>query len=150
MIYDNIKNINRYVAIHPHFPKLIKFVNDFDKLKFQIGKMEIDGENLFAIGAEYETRRAEEALWEGHKKYIDVHWVLSGSERVGLSSEEESTITKSYDEENDFLNCETIGQTIDLKDGHFLLLFPGEIHKTSIAIGASEKVGKIIFKVRSL
>ncbi|MFK7775018.1 MAG: YhcH/YjgK/YiaL family protein [Saprospiraceae bacterium] len=150
MIYDHIKNINRYIDIHLHFPKLIEFVNDFDKSKFQIGKMEIDGDNLFAIGAEYETRRAEEALWEAHKKYIDVHWILSGSERVGLSSTEESTITKPYDAEKDFFNCETIGQTIDLKEGYFLLLFPGEIHKTSIAIGATEKVEKIIFKVSDL
>ena len=147
MIYDNVKNINQYTAVHPYFPKLIEFINDFDESKFQIGKMEIEGDYLFGIGAEYETRAAEEALWEGHKKYIDIHWILSGAERVGISSLDESTITIPYDAEKDFFNCETTGQSIDLKKGYFLMLFPEEIHKTSIAIGAVEKVVKIIFKL---
>jgi YhcH/YjgK/YiaL family protein len=148
MITDNIKNIHRYSGVHPLFPLLMEFINNFDRSKYQKGKFEIDGDNFFGIGLEYQTKPAEEALWEGHKKYIDIHWVISGSEKVEISPEKEATIIKEYDPENDYFLCEASGERLSLKKDDILILYPGEVHKTSIAIDDPENLIKIVFKLR--
>ncbi|MDB4505896.1 YhcH/YjgK/YiaL family protein, partial [Saprospiraceae bacterium] len=66
---------------------------------------------------------------------------------VEISSESEAIITKEYDSENDYFLCEASGERISLKEGNILLLYPEEVHKTSIAIDQPEAVRKIVFKL---
>ncbi len=41
-------------------------------------------------------------FFEGHKKYIDIHVVISGEENLGYTPCSEVTVKKEYDSEGDY------------------------------------------------
>ncbi len=50
-----------------------------------LGRHDLDGDDLFALVQEYTTRAADECVWEAHRRYIDVQFVVTGAERMGVA-----------------------------------------------------------------
>ena len=50
------------------------------------GRVEIDGDQVFALVQEYNTKPKEQGFWESHRKYIDIQYVVSGSEHMGYAN----------------------------------------------------------------
>jgi len=140
MIKDNIKNINRY-SINDHFEN---FKNDF----FQVNDYPLNLKlPLKAIPLEYETKDFDLTKFENHRKNIDIHFVVEGSELIGINLFDNLKPTMEYDEDNDYQLFEgEVIETIILNSGDFLLLFPGEVHVTGGGI-ESTKVKKIVYKI---
>jgi hypothetical protein len=55
--------------------------------KVEPGRIEIDGNAIFALIQEYQTVPSEEKKPEAHRKYIDVQYVFQGSEIIGYGLE---------------------------------------------------------------
>jgi len=49
MIVDSINNGSKYASLHPHFAKAFEFINSTDLAALEVGKFDIDGENLRAL-----------------------------------------------------------------------------------------------------
>src|SRR5436190_15218371 len=103
MIIDNVRNIDRYIALHPSFEKAFSFLKQHNPGEISLGKHVIDDENIFAIVQEYETLDAVKEQMESHKKYIDVQYMVSGAELVRLSTLSDQQTSKEYDQETDFM-----------------------------------------------
>lgn len=140
MIFDKIDNIDRYLPLLNDFKKYYK------ETAFNKGRIEIDSDYIFAIGLEYETKSEEICLWEAHRKYLDIHLILEGEEIVNICDISTMKSEKDYEEDYELFSGEKT-QSLILKSGDFLLLYPNEVHKTSIItpIGAS-KIKKLVFK----
>lgn len=149
MIFDKQENLDRYQLPQKEFGKLLDFLKNFKETDFQAGRFEIDGDRFFGIGLEYQTKKAEEGLWEAHRKNIDVHYILEGEERVQISDIEEMQVTKEYEEEGDYVLFDgAASDAVILRKGEILILFPNEIHKTSIMVNEPVEIRKIVFKIR--
>jgi len=73
---------------------------------------------------------------------------LEGEEYVNIADITNANVTKEYDLEGDYALFETTKQhTILLKKGMFLVLYPNEVHQTSISTGIPKSLKKIVFKV---
>ncbi len=118
---------------------------DFSQLA--LGKYEIDGSNVFAIVNEYETKDAENCVLEAHKKYIDIHYTLSGSEAIGTTFLTDQLPIKEYDEENDYMlfSGEITKQII--ATGMFAVLYPQDIHSPGHHPKEKSFVRKVVMKV---
>lgn len=140
MIFDTLENINRYGID-------LQFVADFlKKENFQAGKIEIDADDKFAIGLSYATSNGEKLLWEAHRKYLDIHCILEGEEKILINDIEEMTSTKDYEEDYELFEGAK-SQEIYMKPGSFLILFPNEVHKTGMSSKeTSQQVKKLVFK----
>lgn len=143
MIIDKVENISRYSQI-------LKFISeDLSKNEFSKGRFEISGNDYFGIGLEYQTQESEKALWEAHRKYIDIHVILEGEETVYVNDIEYMQSTIDYVEEGDYQLFQGEGKhSIQLKKGYFLLLYPNEVHKTSIKVNEPVSVRKKVFKLK--
>lgn len=139
MIFDKVENIDRY-DLGLSFLKTSP-----GNLLFKSGKFEVSNFPGFGIGLEYETKEETECLWEAHRKYLDIHLILKGNEFVDISDINSMNISEPYVDDYELFVGEK-QQQIRLKPGYFLVLFPDEVHKTSIKIEHSEKVQKIVFK----
>ena len=140
MIYDKLENINKYGYN-------LSFVNDYIVNKvFQKGKIEIKDLDQFVIGLEYKTNESEFGVWEGHRKYLDIHVIIEGEEIIEISDISNMSSIKSY--EDDYEIFEGIFEhKIHLSPGYFLVLFPNEIHKTSVFVNQkSIPITKNVFK----
>ena len=85
MIFDNIKNAKTYFNLDEKIKKGLEFIINNDLNSFKNGKYEIDGEKITANIQEYDTKN--EGLFEAHRKYIDIQYMIKGSEKQGSAQD---------------------------------------------------------------
>lgn len=147
MIYGNIYNLEGHAFQSEQLRECVEYVKTHDMLSLPAGRLDIDGERLYANIAEYTTVHADERFWEAHKAYLDVHVMLRGSERIDLAFLQDME-TGEYVEKEDFLPMEgEMEASVTLREGDFLVCFPEDAHRTGVTSEASEKIKKAIFKV---
>jgi biofilm protein TabA len=83
MILDTLANADRYLALHPLFPRAFEFLRSADLNTLTAGRHVIDGESLFAIVEACPGRTRAEAKLECHRRYIDIQLVLEGTDEMG-------------------------------------------------------------------
>ena len=147
MIIDTIDNAARYYMLHPSFENAFDFLEGIDLDNFPEGKTELIEDHLFVNGMIKETKEFSESVWESHEKYIDVHFMISGSERMFYAPEESQKEVTPYDSENDVTFYEGEGFEVFVPENGFVVFFPGEIHKTLVHTGNPEKVKKLVLKL---
>lgn len=148
MIFDHLENAGNYANLHPLFRKAFDYLGSQDFSSVPNGQYEIDGTRLFAIVNSYETEPAEMRFWEGHKKYIDIQYIVSGKERMGVARRSQMTETQAYDVEKDFSKFEGRGDEIEVRPGYFTVFFPADVHMPNLAAGTPEQVKKVVLKVQ--
>jgi YhcH/YjgK/YiaL family protein len=149
MIFDSWANFSSYVTLHPRFAQVLEFVQRQPLDQLPDGKHEIDGQNLFVIVSEYDTKLVEDCIFEAHRKYIDVQVMLRGEERMGVAplSRVESV---PYQEERDLTILRGDADFLLLSAGYFTIFFPQDGHIPGVMNQQQPgKVRKAVFKVAS-
>lgn len=148
MIFGNIKDKDRYNFIDERILKCFKYAFKNNLKEFSTGIYDINGEEIFVNIVSYKTVDKEERFWEAHKKYIDVHLMLDGSEKIAINHID-NLEKKEYEEEGDFLPLDgNEASVVTLEKGDFLICYPEDAHMTAIRVSESENIKKAIFKVR--
>lgn len=151
MILDDIRHCSRYEFLGPLFKKAFQFITATEMTSLALGKHEIEGEDLFVIVMEYETKDGADCIMENHKKYIDIQYMLRGEELMGVKTFADETPTTAYDESKDaaFYKPE-YDSLLKVKEGQFTIFFPHDLHMPSMKSGKREKILKAVFKVKVL
>ena len=68
MIFDTLKEWNRYADLHPRFREGFAFLVKATEEGYPVGKYEISGSELYAMVQEYDTKLPEDCLYEGHER----------------------------------------------------------------------------------
>ena len=146
MIVSNLSNTQRIEKLHPRFKELFDYIKEHNLLNTECGKIEIDGEKIFINNVNSTCIKEEDQLLELHHKYIDIHLVLEGHERIGWKAVEELHKEKqSYHDADDCaLYSDRPTTYIDLCPEEFAIFFPEDAHAPLIGEG---KIRKIIAKV---
>jgi len=147
MIYDLIENAHLYYKLGDKFEKALKFLNDTDFDSVEPGRIDIDGDNIFALVQEYNTKDPEEGKWEAHRKYIDIQFVHSGGEDFGFVNVDYLESAGEYNAENDVEFFNGDGDFLQIHDDEFIILFPQDAHMPGLSIEDSEKIKKVVIKV---
>lgn len=147
MILDNIKNCKKYEQLNRNFEKAFQFLKREDLGSLAVGKYEIDGENIFAMVQEYETKDLENAKYEAHKKYIDIQYLMEGAENMGYVPLDKLEVFSPYSEEKDFMLLTGETRLILLNQEEFFILFPEDAHMPGIFVKEKSKVKKVVVKV---
>ena len=152
MIIDKIFNFDRYLCLHPDFIKVKEVVEKFSDPTLEPGKYPIDGDRVFAVVQGYDTKEAGPDKFENHRKYIDIQYVVAGSEQIHVKEMTDLTVDFPFDEAFDYefyktpesyVNCE-------LEAGEFAIFYPGESHRPGVMTDrGSAALRKVIFKVEA-
>lgn len=110
-------------------------------------RYELEGSDLYAVVDVYETKAPEEKPWESHKQYADIHFVVKGQELIGYSLYHQVKVLQEYDPKTDSSLFEGQGDYFPLREGSFVVFWPGELHKPGISSNLAE-VKKVVVKVR--
>ncbi|MDQ0150617.1 YhcH/YjgK/YiaL family protein [Eubacterium multiforme] len=148
MIFGNLNDLESYDYLPELVKKALKHALENNVIEYEAGSHEIDGDKLFLNRVNYTTKDKKDRFWEGHKKYIDVHVVFDGKERINLNFKENLKF-KEYVEKDDFLSFEgDENSSVVLEKGDFLICYPADIHMTCLkADENSDDVKKAIYKV---
>lgn len=142
MILDVLENADRYLSLNPRFAAAFAFLKRPDLASLVIGKHPIEGDALFAIVAKELGHRREEAKLEAHRKYIDIQFVLEGSDEMGWRPVRTCwTTDKEYAPERDIVFFADEPDTwVVTRPGAFCIFFPEDAHAPLVSDSAIHKV----------
>jgi len=147
MIIDKIENLNIYASISERLAKGIEYINNSDFSKIDLGTYPIQGEDVFAMVQEYDTKKIEDCKLEGHCKYIDIQYIIIGEEHIGLAPKTNQEITEKNDE-NDYAFYKGDSSLFKFNPSVFGIFFPDDLHMPCVGLKQSSKVRKVVVKVR--
>jgi YhcH/YjgK/YiaL family protein len=110
------------------------------------GRVEIDGDKVYALVQSYETVATDEPRFEAHRKYLDVQYLASGEEVIGWASIDRLIVGVPYDEAKD-ASLGRVSPPVRLSSGQLAVLYPADAHAPKLAAGAPAPVKKIVVKV---
>lgn len=147
MIIDSLQNLRRYAGLGYGLPQALRFLAENDLTRLEPGRHDLAGEDLFAVVQDYVSRPVELGTWEAHRRYIDVHYVVSGHERIGFADLQTLQVG-DYLPDKDFLPVRGEGSTIKLAVGSFVILFPEDAHMPGLADPVPMPIRKVVLKAR--
>lgn len=148
MILDHLHNAHLYESMHPLFTKGFDYLKKTDFTAVENGKYELAGDDLFAIVNSYDTEPREVRKWEAHRKYIDIQYIVSGTEEMAVAPLHQMKTIQPYQAENDYALFEGTGHTITVPAGFFTIFFPTDVHMPNLIHRQSCHVKKVVIKVR--
>jgi biofilm protein TabA len=147
MILSELQNKNRYINLHHLFGKAFAFLEKENLSQLPAGKLEIDGDDLFAIISKPGTSDEEIPKLEAHKKYMDIHYIISGTELFGWKSLSDCTgIEREFDFEKDYVlyNDQDFTNLL-LSKNTFVVVYPEDAHSPGIK---TEQLHKVVLKIK--
>lgn len=147
MVIDQLKNAHHYYNLGEGIAAALRYLQNTDATKVEPGRYVLDGDRLFAMVQQYETKPKAQGFWEAHRKYIDVQYVAQGTEHMGFSHLSQLR-PQPYDEEKDFLKLEGEGEFVLMQAGTFVILGPEDAHMPGMAVDQPLPVRKVVVKVR--
>lgn len=146
MITDKIENISLYKNIPQPVTEFVKNL----KTDIKLGRYEIcDG--IYANVEEYYTKNSADCRFEKHRNYIDIQILLRGRENIFYTQSQFCKVSVPYDKNKDieFYSDDINSAPKIMLDGtNFMVIFPHELHAPQAKVQASEKVLKVVVKIR--
>lgn len=150
MIVSDLDHIDHQVIGAPGLQKAFVFLRSSNIQSLPDGRVEIDGNRVFALVQRYETMITDAPKFECHRKYIDVQFIVSGEEVIGWTPLERMMIIDAYDADKDIcFGTVANGKwtRVYLQTGQLAVLWPEDGHAPKLAGSASSPVTKIVVKV---
>ena len=148
MILAKNETARDYLGIHPNLDLALEritpeFLNALGGERAEI----LPGE-VWCTKFTYETIADADSFFEAHEKFLDIHMMLEGAERVEIADPKDLEPLRS-EPDNDFYAYEGAGRhKLVLAPGDFLVVWPGDAHKIKMFVDAPAQVTKAVFKIK--
>ena len=149
MLTSNLNVVEKYDYLAEKFRKGYEFLRTADLKALPVGRVDIEGDDIYASVQEYTSLKADTCKFEAHNRYFDIQYVVEGEEQFGYAKREDLTEDAPYDETNDivfFREPEEAG-TVLLKAGDCIVVAPEDAHKPRCQAGGPCEVKKVVVKV---
>ena len=146
MILDELKNADRWRAVHPGFAAAFSYLRSKDLTALAGGRQEIDGSKLYAVVVRAQGNGKQKAKLEAHRKYIDIQYQVSGTDIMGWKNTPTcSMVDRAYDDKDDAaLFNDPPDFFLSTRPGSFAIFFPEDAHAP---MACEEQVQKVVVKV---
>ena len=148
MILARNETARNYLGIHPNLDLALERINEefFSSLGYE--RIDIIPGSVWCTKFTYDTIPDEESFFEAHEKFLDIHIMLEGFERVEISSPRDLTVFRS-EPQNDFWGYHGEGRVkLTIGPGEFLCVWPDDAHKIKMMVNGPETVTKAVFKIK--
>ena len=147
MIVDRFDNASPLYQLPQRLAQALDYIRTPDMNALATGRHDIDGDRLFALVQEYTTKAPAECVWEAHRRYVDVQFVVSGSERMGYVPLAVASEREPYDVARDVAFFEPGHEFLTIRAGMFAIFGPEDVHSPCHHAGGSPAhVRKVVIK----
>ena len=148
MILDTLDRVDRYAGLNPRFATAIEFLRRLGPAP-AIGRHEIDGDFVYALVQQYDTRPVAGVQLEAHRRYIDIQYVARGSEAIYWAPLAGLSVTMPHDAAKDVALFAASANMIPvpIQTGQCAILFPEDAHAPCCTWGGPAEVLKVVVKV---
>lgn len=137
-----------YRGIHPNLDLALEHITPEFLSGVGTERTELKGDEVYCTKFTYLTVPDEEAFFEAHRRYLDIHIMLEGSERIEIASPAD-LVEDAARHEGDFWAYDGPGRhSVILSPGEFLVVFPDDAHKLKMQVDGPQTVTKAVFKVK--
>ena len=146
IVINKLQHAERYYNVHPAFEKAFTFLRQKGLAELPSDRYEIDGDRLFCMIDKGPGRSRSEAKLEAHRKYIDIQYVIAGTDEMGFKPTADCKLTDtSYDADKDieFFKDQPDSWT-PVPAGSFVIFFPQDAHAPLVS---SEEIHKAVLKI---
>lgn len=147
MVLDSIENAARYLNLGEGVAKALQYIQHNDLSQITPGKYEIEEEKLVMMVFEFEASNTDECKLEGHRKYLDLQYWVTGSELMGHDILGSQKILEAYDEQKDCAFYSCLASYSRLTPGMFVIYYPSDLHTAVADPLSTNRVRKIVFKI---
>jgi YhcH/YjgK/YiaL family protein len=117
------------------------FLDQANLAELENGRYEIAGDRVFAIVDRTHGRNVEDGELEAHREYIDIQYVIRGTESMGWSPREGLENSVEYDATKDLeFFAGSPESIVSVPPGFFALFLPSDAHLPLIGDGPIHKV----------
>jgi YhcH/YjgK/YiaL family protein len=127
----------------------LEYLAATDLAALPLGRTTIDGDDVYVLLSEAQTRPPEQVRFEAHRRYIDIQLVVRGQEAIGLAPVAALVTSEPYDAARDveFFEPPPQSETIDLREGDLAVFAPGDGHRPSLHLEGPHVTRKAVVKV---
>ncbi len=139
-----------YFQQKERWDKAFTFLKESDMTNMELKRYDLDGNNLYALLSEYMSKDEENARYEAHRNYLDIQYVVSGRELIGITPiSQQKEILEPYSVEKDIMFM-TVGQGVNhqAQPDRFFIFFPDDLHRPGLKDGENSPVRKMVVKVK--
>jgi YhcH/YjgK/YiaL family protein len=152
---ESINQKELYTQYHNnkiYWDEAFNFLKTHDVKTLAPGKYNIDSGNVFAIVSEGVSKIKDSVLWEAHRDFNDLQYIISGKAEMGITPIDDPNvkITVPYSKEEDIQHF-----TVNEGDKYypadsstFFIFSPKEMHRPAIRVDGGNPIKKIVIKVR--
>ncbi|MBW8327071.1 MAG: YhcH/YjgK/YiaL family protein [Prolixibacteraceae bacterium] len=148
MILDKLENAAFYSGISENLKKGFEYLKNTDLTTVEVGRYEIDENNVFALVSEYDSKKPVDCRLEAHQVYADIQYIVSGKEAIGFATLNGQAITSEYNPDKDIVFFSGETTPLILEAGMFAVFYPQDVHRPCMQINGPEKVKKVVIKVK--
>jgi len=143
---DRLDRAERYYGLHPAFQKAFAFLRQNTLPDLAPGRHDIDGDRLYCMISKGPGKKREAARLEAHRKYMDIQYIISGTDSMGWKPTAACTTPdQAYDATKDIEFFKDKPQTwTKVSAGSFAVFFPEDSHAPMVGEG---EIHKAIMKV---
>ena len=150
MIFGHISQPNP-CRLPAAIEKGLAFLRASDFSQMAPGVVEIDGRNIYAQILDLTTRSPEELFPEVHRRYLDVQFLASGEEKIGIAIDTgNNPIRESLLAERDIIFYQRAENEsfIEMVPGNFAIFFPQDVHRPGChKYQQQQAIRKIVVKI---
>ena len=139
-----------YFKHKERWDKAFQWLKNTDLQNLGKARIDIDGDNVYALPSEYISKNEEDTRFEAHEVYADIQYVISGKELIGVTQKSElNEITEPYNPAGDIVFM-TVNNFKDCpaNPGKVFVLFPDDLHRPGLKDGENAPVKKVVLKVK--
>lgn len=140
----------QYMHNREYWDKAFAFLRDTGLNQLPSGKYPVLGDKIYASVSENNSKDPNNALWEAHKKYVDIQYVIQGEEIIGVAPLSAAVKTISFDPDKDLgfyeipeAHCKYYRADAE----HFFIFFPEDAHRPCIRSSGKESEKKVVIKI---
>ena len=128
-------------------PSAFAFLKKASEENLPVGRYEIDGDRVFAFIQEYTSKT--ESSFEAHKNYIDIQFILSGTEVMKVCDASQMKVSVPYTEDVMFFEDNERASVLVIEAGEYGIFFPWDAHKPGLCFDTPAEVKKAVVKVKN-
>ncbi len=152
MIFGNIHNMNDVLAALPApLQTAVRHLQATDFGQLPAGNYDLQGKDIYVQVIDLTTKAFAETRPEVHRQYIDVQFLWSGREKIGVANDTgNNQIAQDLLEQRDLLFYSGMENesTLVMLPGSFAVFFPSDVHRPACQFEGPEAIRKIVIKVR--
>ena len=149
MIFSSINGRDMGKGCPEVILRVMEYLRNQNFKSMEPGVYEIQGKELYAQVFDAVTEPVKDKRPEVHEKYLDVQFLVSGRERIGVTPDTGRYKVAERIEERDLIFYESVEDEsfLEMRPGYFCVFFPSDVHRPAVISGESMSIRKVVVKV---